>query len=197
LRSAAIWAAQKQNVQVDEVNYVVVHMGGGISVAAVREGRIIDVNDASSAGPFSPERSGTLPLLPVIDLCFSGQFTQAQMKKMVMGEGGVKAYLGTADVTQVEKMIQNGNASAKLVFDAMVYQIAKEIGAMATVLSGKISAIVLTGGLAHSTLIIRELKKRISFIAPVIALPGELEMEAMALGAQRVLMGEEFVTDYC
>ncbi len=196
LRAAAIWAAEREGAAVDRVNFVAAHLGGGISVAAIKGGRIIDVNDASSAGPFSPERSGSLPLMPFAELCFSGKYSLAQIKKMIMGEGGMKAYLGTSDLTVVEKRIRAGDEKAKLVFDAMVYQIAKEIGAMATVLCGEVRAIVLTGSLAFSEMLVESLKARISFIAPVVVIAGEKEAEAMAQGAWRVLVGVEKLKEY-
>jgi butyrate kinase len=196
LRAAAYWAAEKQNANLEKVNYIIVHLGGGISVAALKNGRIIDVNDASSSGPFSPERSGSLPLASFANLCFSGKYSLAEVRRMIMGEGGMKAYLGTADMTVVEKRIQGGDEQAKLVFEAMVYQIAKEIGAMATVLNGKLQAIVLTGGLANSAALTTALQNRISFLGAVLVFPGELEMEAMAQGALRVLYGQEKVKEY-
>lgn len=191
LRAAAMWAAQKIQRDPDHFNAIVAHLGGGISVAPVCGGRVIDVNDASSGGPFSPERSGDLPLQPFIDLCFSGQYTKDQMKKMVMGQGGLMAYLGTNDLAEVERRIDAGDANALVVFTAMAYQIAKEIGAMATVLCGQIDAVVLTGGLAHSKRLMDAISERIHFIAPLLIFPGELEMEAMLHGVLRVLRGEE------
>jgi butyrate kinase len=196
LRAAAIWAAQKAGKDPDHTNYIVAHLGGGISIAPVCSGRVIDVNDASSGGPFSPERSGDLPLQPFIDLCFSGQYTKDQMKKMVMGQGGMIAYLGTNDLEEVERRIDAGDAQALLIFNAMAYQIAKEIGAMATVLRGEIDGIVLTGGLAHSKRLVDEISGRVRFIAPVLNIPGELEMEAMLHGVLRVLSGEEEARTY-
>lgn len=196
LRAAAIWAAEKQNVNLEKVNYVVAHLGGGISIAAIKNGRIVDVNDASSDGPFSPERSGSLPLMQFAELAFSGRYSLPEIKKMIMGEGGLKAYLGTSNMTQIESRIKNGDTQAKLIFDAMIYQIAKEIGAMATVLLGKLQGIVLSGGLAHSEMLVTALQGRVSFLAPVHILPGELEMEAMAQGALRVLQGQESVKEY-
>ncbi len=196
LRAVAIWAADKMGLCIEKSRFVVAHLGGGISVAAVKFGRIIDVNDASSAGPFSPERSGSLPLQQFTDLCFSGKYTKKEIKKMIMGEGGLKAYLGETDVVAIEKRIDAGDQKAGEVFEAMIYQIAKEIGAMATVLFGRVDGIVLTGGLSHSKRLVQGLKKRASFIAPVHIFPGELEMEAMAAGALRVVRGQEKVRVY-
>ena len=196
VRAAAHWAAQRAGIDPDKANFVVAHLGGGITVAAVKGDRMIDVSDASSAGPFSPERSGGLPLQPFIDLCFSGQYSKSQLQKMVMGEGGLIAYLGTSDVVQVESKIAQGDAQALLIFNAMAYQIAKEIGAMATVLCGLVDGVVLTGGLAHSQRLVDEIGRRVQFIAPVYSFPGELEMDAMVQGALRVMQGTEKIQTY-
>ncbi|HQG46842.1 MAG TPA: butyrate kinase, partial [bacterium] len=146
LRAAAFWAAEALKIDANHNNFLVAHLGGGISIAPVKGGRIIDVNDASSDGPFSPDRTGSLPLQPFIDLCFSGEFTQAEMRQFVMGKGGLLAYLGTNDAREVEKRIEAGDDQAEMVFSAMGYQIAKEIGAMACVVHGQVAAVVLTGG---------------------------------------------------
>jgi len=196
IRAAAIWAAEQINKDVTQTNYIVAHMGGGISVAPVQGGSIIDVNDASSDGPFSPERTGGLPLQPFIDLCFSGRFSRRDMKRLVMGNGGLVAYLNTNDLKVVEEKIRQGDDYAREVFQAMIYQIAKEIGAMSTVLHGQVQRIVLTGGLARSDRLVTELRERVQFIAPVIVIPGELEMEAMAAGVLRVLSKQEQAKTY-
>jgi butyrate kinase len=196
LRAAALWASEQLSLDIEQANFVVAHLGGGISVAPVKGGRVIDVNDASSDGPFSPERTGGLPLQPFIELCFSGKYSEGQMKKMVMGEGGLKAYLGTTDVEEIEKRISRGDRKAREVFEAMAYQIAKEIGAMATVLCGEINGIVLTGGLVHSVRLVTLVKERVRFIAPLLVLEGELEMEALAYGVLRVLEGREELKYY-
>jgi len=182
--------------KLEETNFIVAHLGGGISIAPVRGGRIIDVNDASSDGPFSPERTGGLPLQQFISLCFSSKYSEAEMRKLVMGNGGLRAYLGTSDATEVEQRIAQGDKKAHEVYEAMAYQIAKEIGAMATVLSGRVDAIIISGGLANSTMLVRWIRERVSFIAPVIIMPGEDEMQAMAAAALRVLLGEEEARDY-
>lgn len=196
LRAAAIWAAEKLGVQVSQCNFVVGHLGGGISIAPIMGGRVIDVNDASSDGPFSPERTGGLPLQPFIELCFSGKYSKQDMQKMVMGRGGMIAYLQTSQLQEVEDRISCGDTAASQVLEAMCYQIGKEIGAMATVLKGDIRAIVLTGGLAHSKRITDLIAERTQFIAPIIVMPGELEMEAMAEGALRVWLGIEEIQEY-
>lgn len=184
-------AAERLNVDYFQSNFIIAHLGGGISICPLKGGRIIDVNDASSSGPFSPERTGELPLQPFIELCFSGKYTKEQMSKLVMGQGGLVAYLGTNSAEEVEKRIAQGDTKAKEVYEAMAYQIAKEIGAMATVLKGNIRAIVLTGGLAKSQMLTDWVTERVQFIAEVILLPGEFEMEALAEGALRVLEGIE------
>jgi butyrate kinase len=196
LRAAAIKAARQAGIDIDRSHFIVAHLGGGISIAPVKQGRVIDVNDASSSGPFSPERSGDLPLQQFIDLCFSGQYTKEQIKRMVMGEGGLVAYLGTNDLKQVESRIDQGDEYAHFIFNAMVYQIAKEIGAMATVLLGRVDGIVFTGGLACSQRLIQDITQRVQFIAPIFLFPGELEMEAMACGVLRILRGEEILQVY-
>jgi len=184
-------AASDMGKDLTEVNFIVAHLGGGISIAPVEKGRIVDVNNANEGGPFSPERAGGLPVGSVIKLCYSGKYTQAEMKKMTVGKAGLTGYLGTNDARDVIKMIENGDKKAELIFDAMAYQIAKEIGAMAAVLKGKVDAVVLTGGIAYSNLLCEKISKRVQFIAPVKVYPGEDEMLALAEGTQRILDGTE------
>ncbi len=174
-----------------DYNFVIVHLGGGISVTAHRKGRMIDVNNANSEGPMSPERTGTLPVSELVALCYSGKYTYEEMKRKITREGGIYSYLGTKDIVEVEKRARGGDEEAQLVLNAMIYQIGKEIGAMATVLEGKVDRIILTGGIANSTYITNKIIKRVEFIAPVIVIPGEEEMEALALGALRVITGQE------
>lgn len=181
-------ASEKLSADFSSSNFIIAHLGGGISICPLKQGKIIDVNDASSSGPFSPERTGDLPLQPFVKLCFSGKHTEQQVLKLVMGEGGLIAYLKTNDAEQVEKRIHEGDAEAKEVYQAMAYQISKEIGAMATVLCGDVRAIVISGGLAKSKLLTTWISERVKFIAEVIILPGEFEMEALAKGALRVLL---------
>jgi butyrate kinase len=154
------------------------------------------VNDAASDGPFSPECSGGLPLQKFASLCFSGKHSEAGVRSFIRGKGGLVAYLGTTDLREVERRIEHGDEYAREVFDAMAYQIAKEIGAMATVLHGAVNAIVLTGGAAHSQLLTSTITGRVRFIAPVLIFAGEDEMSALALGALRVLRGEEAAEVY-
>ncbi len=184
-------AAEKLGVDYQKTNFIIAHLGGGISICPLKGGRIIDVNDASSSGPFSPERTGELPLQQFIKLCFSGEYTQDQMRKLIMGEGGLTAYLKTNSAVEVEKRIEQGDEKAKEVYEAMAYQIAKEIGAMATVIKGDVRAIVISGGLANSKMLIDWITDRVKFIAEVLVLPGEFEMEALAKGVLRVLRNEE------
>ncbi|MFZ5518786.1 MAG: butyrate kinase [Candidatus Zhuqueibacterota bacterium] len=184
-------AADRLGADYSAVNFIIAHLGGGISVCPLKQGRIIDVNDASSSGPFSPERTGDLPLQPFISLCFSGEYTRQQMAKMVMGQGGLMAYLNTTNAEEVEKRIGQGDSHARDVYQAMAYQISKEIGAMATVVDGDVRAIVISGGLAKSKLLTGWIVERVKFIAEVLILPGEFEMEALAVGALRVLRNEE------
>ncbi len=185
-------AAKKLNKKYREANLIVAHMGGGITVGAHFKGKVIDVNNGLDGdGPFSPERSGSVPVGDLVKVAFSGTYTYQDMKKLIKGHGGMVAYLGTHDLRVVEDRIDRGDQEAKLIFEAMAYQVAKEIGAMATVLFGKVDAIALTGGVAKSERFVNLIKERVSFIAPVFVFPGEEEMKALALGALRVLRKEE------
>lgn len=176
----------------EETNLIIAHLGGGISIGAHRCGRVVDVNDAlNGEGPFSPERSGGLPVLDLAKLCYSGKYTFDDMKKKLIGHGGMTAHLGTNDVREVYRMIENGDKRAELILDAMAYQTAKEIGAMAAVLCGKVDAIGITGGIAYNEDFVKRIKDRVKFIAPIYVYPGEDEMLALAEGAYRVLCGEE------
>lgn len=189
--------AAEQNTRYEDLNLIVCHLGGGISVAAHRQGRAVDANNAlDGEGPFSPERAGTLPAGQLIDLCFSGKFTKDELKKRISGRAGLAAHLGTTDIPTVIKSIEEGDEHAALVLDAMIYNVAKSIGAAATVLCGKIDAILLTGGIAHSGYVVSRLIDRISFLAPVHVYPGEDEMEALALNALGALRGELPVVIY-
>ncbi|WP_026476485.1 butyrate kinase [Alkaliphilus transvaalensis] len=184
-------AATSLDKKFNEVNLVVAHLGGGISVAPVNKGRILDYNNANEMGPFSPERTGGLPVGDVVKMCFSGKYTPDEFKKKLRGKGGLTAYLGTNDAIEIEKMIDAGDEKAKLIYEALAYQVAKEVGAMATVLQGEVDAIVVTGGLAYGPLIVNMIKEMTGFIAPVIVYPGEDEMKALNEGALRVINGEE------
>jgi len=175
----------------EDLNMVMAHLGGGISVVPSKRGRFIDANNATEEGPFSPERTGTLPARSLVQLCYSGKYTAKEMDRKLVGQGGLVAYLGTNDAQEVQRRIAAGDAQAKLVFEAMAYQIAKEISAMAAVLSGKVDYIVLTGGIAHSALLTGWIRERVEWIAPVLVYPGEEELRALVEGALRVLRGEE------
>jgi butyrate kinase len=196
LHAAARGAARELGVEVTDSAFIVCHLGGGISIAPVLGGRIVDVNDASSDGPFGPERTGGLPLQQFISLCFSGQYDERAMRTLVMGRGGLVAYLETNSAEEVERRIEGGDKCAAEVFEAMAYQIAKEIGAMSTVLRGGVNAIVLTGGLSRSHRLVDWITERVQFIAPVLVLESEDEMKALAQGVLRVLSGEEKVKEY-
>jgi butyrate kinase len=197
LKAAAQRAARELGKRYEAVNLVVVHLGGGISVSPHRRGQMVDVNQAlDGTGPFAPERAGGLPVGDVIRMCYSGKYTYEEMSKKIAGRGGLVAHLGTNDARQVEQRIEEGDAHARLIYEAMAYQIAKEIGLMATVLKGDVDAIVLTGGLARSELLVDWIVERVEWIAPVMIYPGEDEMLAMAQGALRVLRGEEEALDY-
>lgn len=189
--------ANSQDKKYEDVNYIIAHIGGGISVGAHYRGRVIDVNQAlDGEGPFSPERSGTLPCGALVDYCFSGEATQQEIRKMITGQGGYVAYLGTNDAYEVEMRAQGGDEQARLVQRAMAYQVAKEIGAMAAVLKGKVDAIIITGGVAHNVTIVDHIKNMVSFIAPVAVYPGEDEMNALAMNAYGVLTGEIEAKEY-
>jgi len=176
----------------EELNLVVTHLGGGISIGAHAGGRVIDVNNAiPGEGPFSPERSGGVPVSNLVRLCYSGRYSETEMIKKIVGYGGLVAYLGTNNAVEVEESIEQGDKQAELVYRAMAYQVAKEIGASSTVLRGRVDAIIITGGIAHSKKLVDWIKERVDFIAPVMVYPGEDEMEAMAAGGQRVLRGLE------
>jgi butyrate kinase len=196
IHAAARRAAAAFGRPLDGTRFVVAHLGGGISVAPVLGGKIVDVNDANSDGPFSPERTGGLPLQQLITLCYSGKYTETEMRSLIRGHGGLIAYLGTSLATEVERRIAEGDSVAREVFEAMAYQIAKEIGAMATVLNGAIDAVVVTGGLAGSAMLTRWIEQRIKFLGQVLIYPGEDEMRALAEGALRVLEGTEEAMEY-
>lgn len=190
-------AAKDLGVAYESLNLIVAHLGGGISVGAHQQGKIIDVNNALDGdGPMSPERSGSVPLGPLYKMCFSGEYTLDQIKRLNYGEGGMVAYLNTNDGVEIMKRIQNGDVLASKIHEVMCYQISKEIGAASTVLKGKVDAIILTGGFAHNKLTTSLISDRVSFISKVLIYPGEDEMLALAQGALRVLNHEEEVKIY-
>jgi butyrate kinase len=175
----------------EELNLIVAHLGGGISVGAHCKGKVIDVNNAlDGEGPFSPERTGTIPAGQLINLCFSGTYSKEEIKRMIIGDGGFVAYLGTNDGYKVEQDARNGDENALLIQQALAYQVAKSIGEMATVLKGHVDAILLTGGMANNSIVTDFIKPMVKFIAPVIVYPGEDEMKALAENAFKLLLGE-------
>lgn len=181
-----------------ELNLIIAHMGGGITVGAHKKGRVVDVsNGLDGEGPFTPERSGGLPTGPFLELALSGRYSPAQLKKMIAGQGGLIALLGTSDMRQVEERYLAGEEQVKLVFEAMAYNVAKEIGAKAVTLEGKVDAVVLTGGIAYCKPFVKLIGDRVSFIAPVLIYPGEDELGALAQGAERVMQGKEQAKEYC
>lgn len=196
IKAVSRYTAEELNKKVEDLNLIVAHLGGGISIAPVQGGRIIDVNDSNEEGPFSPERSGGLPSSMLAELAFSGKYTFKELKKRLVGNGGIMAYLGTNDMKEVAERVNKGDEKAQLILNAMIYQIAKEIGAMSTVLCGRVDYIVITGGLSNSGKIVEELQKRVAFIAPIIVKQGEDEMKALVEGVFRVLNGQETVKVY-
>jgi butyrate kinase len=197
IKAVARQTAGQLNKDLAGTGFVVAHLGGGISVAALRNGRIVDVNDALlGMGPFSPERAGALPLEGLLTLAFSGDYTFQSLAHRLSRESGLFGYLGTNDLKQVINMVEAGEELAVIVYQAMVTQIAKEIAAMAAVLDGRLDAIILTGGMAHAERFTSDLSARIGFLAAVKIIPGSLELEALARGAWRVILGEETAQDY-
>lgn len=181
----------------DSLNLIVVHLGGGVSVGPHKNGKIIDIfNALDGDGAFSPERAGAVPSGALIKMCFSGEYTEKEVYKKIVGNGGFNAYLGTNDMREVIKMIENGDEKARLVRDAFIYQLSKNIGAMSAVLHGKVDAIIVTGGIAYNQSVIDALKEYCGWIAPFVVYPGEDELLALAQGALRVINGEEAAKDY-
>lgn len=191
IKAMARKTAQELDKSLEQTNLIVAHLGGGISICPLKKGKIIDANNANEEGPFSPERAGTLPATQLIKLCFSGKHDEKWLRKRVVGNGGLTAYLGTNKVKEVAERANQGDKDASFYLEAMAYQIAKEIGAMATVLKGDVAAIVITGGAAYSKLLTGWIRDRISFIAPVLVYAGENEMAALAQAALLVLNGAE------
>lgn len=197
VRYTARKLAEDMGKPLEEVNLIGVHMGGGITVSAIEKGRVVDVNTAVlGSGPFSPQRAGTLPLGEVLDMAYSGEYTKEELIIKFTKKSGLIGYLGTDDGVEIEERINNGDERAALILRAMCYQVSKEIGACGAALEGRIDGIFLTGGLAYSSFIVEEITRRTRFMAPVHALPGEKEMEALTQGAIRVLRGEEQAKNY-
>lgn len=189
--------AKEQGVKYEDLNLIVIHMGGGVSVGAHEKGKVVDVNNIlDGEGAFSPERAGTVPVGDLIKLCFSGKYTEKEIYKKICGNGGYNAYLGTNDARDVEKLAKEGDEKAQIVLDAFYYQLAKDAGAMAAVLNGKVDQIILTGGIAYSPLTRQKLEEKLGWIAPFTVYPGEDELLALAQGALRVMNGEEAAKEY-
>lgn len=189
-KAVARRVAREQGRDYEAMRLIVVHMGSGITVSAHLDGRMIDSNTIEE-GPFGPDRTGGLPARALVKLCFSGELSQKELDRHVFGDGGLFAYLGTRDLQEVERRIDAGDREAALVFEAMIYQIGKEAGAMAAVLQGKVDAVLLTGGMAYSERLVKLLTGYVEWIAPVKVYPGEDELQALAEGVFRVLHGEE------
>ena len=191
-------AAKRLGKSYDAVNLIVAHLGGGISIGAHKNGNVVDVNNALDGdGPFSPERAGTLPTGDLVRLCFSGDYSKEEILKSLKGNGGLVALLGTNDLREIiQKINEQNDQYAKLIYEAMAYQIAKGIGALAAVLQGKVDAILLTGGITHDKNLVKLITDFISFIAPIIVIPGQEELKALAQGGLRVLRGEEQAKRY-
>ena len=189
--------AIKMGKRVEEMRLIIAHLGGGISVGAHKNGRVIDVNNGlNGEGPFSPERSGTLPAGQLIEVCFSGKYSRNQVDRMVLGEGGYVSYLGINNALEVEKMAESGNEKALFYQEALFYQVSKIIGEMAVVLEGNVDAILLTGGLAYNKSLEAYIKRKAGFIAPVYNYPGEDELDALAMNALQVARGEVELKTY-
>lgn len=194
-KAVARMVAAAKGKKYEEMRTIIAHLGGGITIGAHRNGRIVD-SIGDDSGPFSPERSGSLPLLEVIRMCYKGEYNYMEMVRKIRGMGGIKAYLGTTDMRKVEEMIREGNRLAKEIYEAQAYQVAKGIGEMAPVLCCDLDCIVLTGGMAHSEQMTKMIAERVRKLAPVEIYPGEYEMEALNAGALRILRGEEKAKEY-
>jgi len=184
-------------VEYKDLNLIVVHLGGGISVGVHKGARVIDVNNGlDGEGPFSPERSGSVPVGALVKLCFSGRFQMVEIRKMIIGKGGLVGYFGTNSAQDIEERVQNADVAAKIIYEAMAYQVAKEIGSCSTVLKGKVDAILITGGLAYSKILINWITDRVSFISKVMVFPGEDEIHALVEGVYYAHKGEIEIKEY-
>jgi len=191
-RAVAIRYAESIGKKYEDLNLLITHLGGGITAGAHCKGKIID-SLADDNGPFAPERAGSVPLLNIIEMCYSGNYTRKDMMGKVRGKGGLRSLLGTSDGREIQKMIENGDKNAALVMEAQAYQIAKGIALMSPALRGDCDAIIVTGGLAYNTFLVEDVKKYIDWLGKVVVMPGEYEMEALGLGGLRILRGEETV----
>lgn len=196
-RAIAKRFAREHGTRYEDLNLIICHLGGGISIAAHDHGRAVDANNAlDGEGPFGPERTGSLPVADLVKLCFSGKYTQTELLDHISRKGGVMAYLGTNDMIENVRRVENGDKEAHLIVNAMIYDTAKFIASYAPVLYGKVDAIILTGGLAHSEYIVNGLKERLSFLAPIHIYPGEDEMQALAFNALEALQGKTEIKYY-
>lgn len=196
-KAVARKAAASLGKRYENMKMIITHMGGGITIGVHDRGRVVDVNNGlHGEGPFSPERAGTVPAGDLVDLCFSGEYTKEEIMKKLVGTGGLLGYLGTNDAVKVEQMIQGGDEKARFIYDAMAYQVAKEIGAASAALKGEVAAIVLTGGLAYGKSFVSAIRSYIDWISDVLVYPGENELQSLAQGALRVLQGEEQSKQY-
>ena len=196
IRMVAYKAAEKLEKELSEINLVVLHLGSGISVNAMRKGRMIDTNQANDGGPFSPQRVGSLPTTGLVKMCLEGDYTWKEMKKMLLKQGGLYAYTGTDHVGEARKRAENGDEKCDLALRAMVYQITKEAGAMAAVMAGDVDALVITGGIANNKWVVDELSRNLEFLGEIVVFPGEEELEALMRGVLRVLDSVEEVKEY-
>lgn len=189
-RAVCFEQAKRDKKALQDATYIVTHLGGGITTNLIREGRILDfVGD--DEGALSPERSGGVPVRPLVKLCYSGRFTEKEMQARLKGKGGLLAYLGISDMRQVEEKVRDGDKKARIIFDAMVLQLSKDIASMSAVVRGKVDKIILTGGMAYSKMLTDALSRQVGYLAPVAVIPGTFEMDALAKGVLRVLRGEE------
>jgi len=195
-KSAGRKAARDLNIPYEQAHFIVAHLGGGITVGAHMKGRIIDGTHGLSEGPFTPQRTGALPLKKIIELCFSGRYSKDKLVHMLFGQGGVFSYLGTHNIEAVEKRVTGGDQEALLVLQAMAYQIAKEIAAMAPVLKGRVDAVVLTGNLCNARTVVEEIRNRVSFIGTICVYPGEDELENLASGGFAILSMGKSAKEY-
>ena len=195
-KAVARKTAESMGGRYEDYNFIVAHLGSGISIVAHEKGRMIDGSGGRTDGPFSPERSGGLLAYQLIELCYSGKYTREEMVRKVSSAAGMYDYLGTKDMREVEEMVANGDEKARLIFNAFIYQVAKEISLYGASLKGNVDRIILTGGIAYSQKVTDLVTEYVSYLAPVEIIPGEMEMEALALGALRVLNGEETAKEY-
>ncbi len=196
MKAVARRVAQQLGKDYRDINLIVVHLGSGISVSAHQRGRQIDSSNANDEAPFSPQRAGTVPLAGLVSLCYSGDFTREEIMKKLLKKSGLYSHLKTDNVEQIEKRIVSGDEEARLVLEAMAYQVSKWIGQMAVVLSGEIDGIVISGGIAQSAFVVDSIKRKTGFLGRIFVLPGEDEMKSLAMGVLRVLRGEEVAKEY-